>query len=196
MPTGDGEQKITDNVGPEMTNVRTSHGSGSFSPSDLARYGSGSIIEADVRIWHPETVEIGDGVYVGHGTMLKGYHNSRMVIGDGTWIGQLCFFHSAGGIVIGENVGVAPCVKILTSAHRLDQTDRPILHSDIEFAPVRIEDDADVGVGAILLPGVTIGAGAQVAAGAVVAEDVAPFAVVAGVPARVIRTRHDGRARP
>jgi acetyltransferase-like isoleucine patch superfamily enzyme len=179
-----------------MTTPRKSHGDGHFSIGDLARCGSGSVFEDGVCIWHPETVEIGDGVYVGHGTMLKGYHNSRMVIGDGTWIGQLCFFHSGGGIIIGQNVGVAPCVKILTSAHRLNQTDRPILHSDIEFAPVRIEDGADIGVGATLLPGVTIGTGAQVAAGAVVTDDVAPFVIVAGVPARPIRSRHDGATTP
>ena len=175
-----------------MTQARKSHGSGLFSPSDLARCGSDCIFEDGVRIWHPETVEIGDGVYVGHGTMLKGYYNSRMVIEDGTWIGQQCFFHSGGGIFIGQNVGVGPTVRIITSAHRLDQTERPILHSDVQFAPVRIEDGADIGIGAILLPGVTIGAGAQVAAGAVVTENVAPFAVVAGVPARVIRTRRGG----
>ena len=169
--------------------ARTSHGTGQFSPTDLARLGNGTVIEEGVRIWHPETIEIGDGVYVGHGTMLKGYHESRMVIGDGTWIGQLCFFHSGGGIVVGSNVGIGPCVKILTSTHRLDQLDRPILHSDVAFAPVRIEADADIGVGAILLPGVTVGAGAQVAAGAVVTSDVAAYSIVAGVPARHIRSR-------
>ena len=150
------------------------------------------MLEDGVRIWHPDTVEIGDDVYVGHETMLKGYYNSRMVIGDGCWIGQRCFFHSAGGIFIGQHVGIAPYVKIITSAHRLDQIDRAILHSDIQFAAVRIEDGADVGVGATLLPGVTIGAGAQVAAGAVVIHDVPALAIVAGVPARLLHMRHDG----
>jgi acetyltransferase-like isoleucine patch superfamily enzyme len=168
---------------------RRSHGNGRFTSTDLKRLGEGTVLEEDVRIWHPETVEIGDGVYVGHGTMLKGYYNSQMVIGAGTWIGQMCFFHSGGGIEVGRNVGIGPCVKILTSAHVLDQRDRPILHSDVDFRPVRIEDDADIGVGAILLPGVTIGRGAQVAAGALVAADVAPYSIVAGVPARLIRER-------
>jgi acetyltransferase-like isoleucine patch superfamily enzyme len=179
-----------------MIKARKSHGSGEFLPGDLARCGSGCVFEDGVRIWHPETVEIGSGVYVGHGTMLKGYYNSRLVIEDGTWIGQLCFFHSAGGIFIGQHVGVGPSVRIITSAHRVDQMDRPILHSDVEFAPVRIEDGSDIGVGAILLPGVTIGAGAQVAAGAVVTRDVAPYAIVAGVPARLIGNRQDRTVIP
>jgi acetyltransferase-like isoleucine patch superfamily enzyme len=57
------------------------------------------------------------------------------------------------------------------------------------LAPVVIEDDADLGVGSIILPGVHIGQGAQVGAGAVVASDVIPYGVVAGVPARLIRMR-------
>jgi acetyltransferase-like isoleucine patch superfamily enzyme len=171
-----------------MTRNR-SHGTGRFSPGDLARLGAGVVLEEDVRIWHPETVELGDGVYVGHGTMLKGYYSSRMVIGAGTWIGQMCFLHSAGGIWIGENVGIGPGVRIVTSQHRLDQIDRPILHSDLLFAAVRIEAGADIGVGAILLPGSTIRSGAQVAAGAVVNGEVDAFSVVAGVPARPLRTR-------
>ena len=67
--------------------------------------------------------------------------------------------------------------------------EKPILHSRIEFAPVTIEDDCNLGVGAIILPGVTIAQGTLVGAGAVVNKDLPPYAVAAGVPARVIRTR-------
>lgn len=168
---------------------RKSHGDGRFTRADLARCGEGVVLEEGVLVFHPENVELGDDVYVGHATMLKGYHKEKMRIGKGTWVGQMCFFHSAGGITIGENVGIGPGVKILTSAHRLDQLERPILHADVLFAGVRIDDDSDIGVNAVILPGVTIGKGAQVGAGAVVDKDVAPYDVVAGVPARVLRSR-------
>lgn len=168
---------------------RRSHGDGVFEPSQLARLGRGVVIEAGVLIFHPENVEIGDDVYVGHQTILKGYYVGRMRIGSGTWIGQQCFFHSAGGLEIGRDVGVGPGVRILTSSHRLDQVDRPILHSDIESAPVTVEDGADLGVGAILLPGVRVGRGAQVGAGSVVTADVPALGIAAGVPARIIGTR-------
>ena len=166
-----------------------SHGNGEFSPSQFSWLGEGVVFETGVLVFHPENIKIGDNVYVGHYTILKGYYKNKMVIGSGTWIGQQCFFHSAGGLVIGENVGIGPGVKIVTSSHRLDQLACPILHSEIKFAPVVIESDADIGVGAILLPGVHVGRGAQVAAGAVVASDVPDYAIVGGVPARVIRMR-------
>jgi acetyltransferase-like isoleucine patch superfamily enzyme len=77
----------------------------------------------------------------------------------------------------------------LTSYHGEAGRNVPILASPIELAEVIVEDDADLGVSCVILPGVRVGRGAQVGAGAVVAEDVPPYAVVAGVPARVLRER-------
>jgi len=171
--------------------ARKSHGTGRFELSQFRLLGEGVVIEPGVLVFHPENIEIGDGVYVGHNTILKGYHQGLMTIGSGTWIGQQCFFHSAGDITIGRNVGVGPGVRILTSSHAEEGISKPILHSRIELAAVTIGDGADIGIGAIVLPGVTIGRGAQVGAGAVVADDVPDFAVVAGVPARVLRMRGD-----
>ncbi|MCB9593486.1 MAG: acyltransferase [Sandaracinaceae bacterium] len=168
---------------------RTSHGSGRFSPDQLAACGEGCVFEEGSLIFHPDRVWIGAGVYVGHGAILHGYHKGDLRIGDGTWIGPQCFFHAAGHLTLGRNVGVGPSVKIITSAHQEAGRDVPILHSPIGFAPVVVEDDADLGVGAIVLPGVTIGRGAQVGAGAVVTRDVPAYAVVAGNPARVLRER-------
>lgn len=166
-----------------------SHGDGVFSADQLAACGEGCIFEDDVLIFHPENVWLGRDVYVGHRAILKGYFKNAMRVGDGTWIGQNVFFHSAGGLTIGANVGVGPGVQIITSFHREAGRALPILHSPIELAEVVIEDDVDLGVGAIVLPGVRVGRGAQVGAGAVVTRDVAPYAVVAGNPARVLRER-------
>ena len=168
---------------------RRSHGTGQFDLSDFSHLGEGVVFEAGILIFHPENIEIGHHVYIGHNTILKGYHNNKMIIGDGTWIGQQCFFHSAGNIVIGKNVGIGPSVKIITSFHREEGRDKPILHSQLEFAPVTIHDDCDIGVGTIILPGVTVGCGVQIGAGAVVNKNLPPYAVAAGIPARVIRLR-------
>ena len=166
-----------------------SHGTGAFEPGDLGTCGEGCVFEAGCLIFHPENVHLGRNVYVGHQAILKGYYQNEMRIGDETWIGQQCFFHSAGGLTIGARVGIGPGVRILTSTHAEAGRETPILFSPIELARVVIEDDADLGVGTIVLPGVTIGRGAQIGAGAVVSRDVPAYAVAAGVPARVIRER-------
>ncbi|MBP7999384.1 MAG: acyltransferase [Chloroflexi bacterium] len=169
--------------------IRRSHGTGEFTLEQFARLGDGVVFEPGVLVFHPENIEIGAGVYVGHQTILKGYYQNKLIIGSGTWIGQQCFFHSAGGITIGTNVGIGPGVKMITSYHQEEGIDKPILHSQITFAPIVIGDDSDVGVGAIILPGVRLGRGVQVGAGAVVSHDLPDFAVAAGVPARVLRLR-------
>ncbi len=166
-----------------------SHGDGRFERSDFQAIGEHVVLEADVRVWHPEMIRLGENVYVGHGAMLKGYYKGELCVGDDTWLGQGVFLHSAGGITIGARVGVGPFVKMLTSHHGEAGRGVAILDSPLEFAPVVVRDDCDIGVGAILLPGVTVGRGAQVGAGAVVTRDVPPYAVVAGNPARVLRMR-------
>jgi len=166
-----------------------SHGSGKFTRKSFASLGKNVVFENGVLVFHSRNIAIGDNVYVGHYSILKGYHKNKLVIGDNVWIGQGCFFHSAGGIKIGNDVGIGPGVKIVSSAHRLDEVDKPILHSSLFFAPVVLEDGCDIGTGAILLAGTHVGRGAQVGAGAVVTSSIPAYAVAAGVPAKVLRKR-------
>lgn len=147
------------------------------------------MFEADVLIFHPENVHLGRNVYVGHRTILKGYYNNTMRIGDETWIGQMCFFHSAGGIEIGAGVGIGPGVIILTSTHAEHGRTVAPLFSPVETAKVHVEDEVNIGVGAIVMPGVRVGRGAKIGAGAVVTHDVAAYSIVAGAPARFMRER-------
>lgn len=166
-----------------------SHGDGHFELSQFAALGQGVVLERGVMVFHPENIHLGDRVYVGHQTILKGYYKNEMIVGEGTWIGQQCFFHSAGGLKLGRNVGVGPGVRIITSAHIEVGRQTPILHSPIAFDAVEVGDDSDIGVGAVLLPGTRLGRGVQVGAGAVVKGVFPDYAVVAGVPARVLRIR-------
>jgi acetyltransferase-like isoleucine patch superfamily enzyme len=167
-----------------------SHGTGSFSRDQFRSLGENVIFEEGVLVFHPGNIVIGSNVYVGHRAMLKAYHKNVMEIGSDTWIGQGCFFHSAGGLRIGSRVGLGPCVKILTSHHRDAGRSGPaLLESAVELAAVVIEDECDIGMGSIILPGVTVGRGTQVGAGAVVSESLPEFCVAAGVPAKIIRSR-------
>jgi len=86
--------------------------------------------------------------------------------------------------------GGVPGAKVLGSEHTGEPLDVPIIATDLRIAPVRVEDWADIGVNAVLLPGITVGRGAIVGAGAVVTRDVPAFAKVAGTPARIVGWRH------
>lgn len=166
-----------------------SHGDGSYLLSDFKKIGVDVVLEKFVLVFHPENITIGENVYVGHNTILKGYYKNELIIGRNTWIGQNCFLHSAGGLFIGSSVGIGPCVKIITSIHDDKNTSIPLISNPLLFKQVTIGDGADIGVGSIIMPGTMIGEGAIVGAGAVVTEDVPDYTVVVGVPAKVIRYR-------
>jgi acetyltransferase-like isoleucine patch superfamily enzyme len=155
------------------------------------RFGNGVTIGCNVSIRHPETIEFGDGVWIGEQTVIHGRFDGHCVIGAGTWIGPQSYM-DARDLVIGEYVGWGPGAKVLGSMHTGEPMEEPIIRTPLTIAPVRIEAWADVGVNAILLPGVTLGKGCIVGAGAVVTRDVPAFVKVAGVPARVLRRRGSG----
>lgn len=156
----------------------------------LARSCGGSLqIGSGASFKHPETFEIGSGVFIGAQAFVQGRHDGTCVIGDNVWIGPQAFL-DARDLFIGEFVGWGPGAKLLGSTHSGLPVDVPIIRTDLAIKPVRIEDWADIGTNATILPGVTVGKGAIVGAGAVVVEDVPPFAVVAGVPARLLRWRN------
>ena len=169
--------------------LNASHGDGRFKPEQLGKLGSNVVFESGVLIFNPQNVEIDDNVYVGHNTILKAYHENLLVIGKHTWIGQNCFMHSAGGIVVGQAVGIGPAVKIITSHHVADDPSIPVLFTSLAFKPVILNDGCDIGVGSVICPGVTIGKGAIIGAGSVVNKDIPELEVWAGVPARKIGRR-------
>jgi acetyltransferase-like isoleucine patch superfamily enzyme len=166
-----------------------SYGNGQIKREDLAAIGDNVVIEPGALLLKPERIRIGSNVYIGHYAILRGYDGSELVIGDNTWIGQFCYINSAGGVEIGANVGIGPGVRIMSSQHSEEGREIPVLLCELEFAQVKIEDGCDIGMGAIILPGRTVGRGSIVGAGSVVTNDVEPYAVVAGVPARKIGER-------
>jgi len=174
----------------------SSHGSGAFNLADFGSIGENVIIEDGVKVFHPVRIRLGNNVYIGHNAILKGHHLGSMQIGDHSWIGQGCFLHSAGNIEVGTAVGIGPNVTILTSVHREGSPDQPVLVGELDLGEVVLGDGCDIGVGAIILPGITVGEGSIIGAGSVVTRDIDPYSVVAGNPARLLRTRAIGRSEP
>lgn len=152
--------------------------------------GSGLQVGSGAGFKHPETFDIGSGVFIGAQSYIQGRYDGRCVIGDNVWIGPQAYL-DARDVIIEEFVGWGPGAKILGSSHTGVPVDVPIIRTDLEIKPVRVGAWADVGTNATVLPGVTIGRGAVVGAGAVVASDVEPYAVVVGVPAKFLRWRTD-----
>jgi acetyltransferase-like isoleucine patch superfamily enzyme len=142
---------------------------------------------AGVKIGRASTIHLGCNFFYPPG----------VEVGQGTIIGDHCFLDGRAPLKIGSHVDIASQVLIYNSQHDLHSEDfHPI------EAPVTIDDYVFIGPRAVILPGVKIGKGAVVAAGAVVTKDVAPKKIVGGVPAQEIGERkvHDfhyrlGRAR-
>jgi acetyltransferase-like isoleucine patch superfamily enzyme len=155
------------------------------------RCGSGLRIQPGVGLRHVETFEIGDGVVIGEQVMIHGRFDGTCVIGNKVWIGAQAFL-DARDLVIGDNVGWGPGAKVLGSTHSGLPIDVPVIATDLLISPTVVEEGADIGVNAVLLPGVTIGRGAIVGAGAIVTKDVPAFSKAAGCPAQVIGYRDAG----
>ena len=143
-----------------------------------------------VVLKHPETMEFGDTVFIGAQAMIQGRFDGNCRIGNHVWIGPQAYF-DARDLVIEDYVGWGPGAKVLGSSHTGEPMDLPIISTNLVIKPVVIGYGADVGVNSVILPGVHVGANSIIGAGAVVTHDVPEYAVVAGVPARVIRSRRD-----
>lgn len=129
-----------------------------------------------------KNINIEKGAYFGDGSELE--------IGDNSGIGinsRIC-----GPITIGDNVMMGPDVIILTERHKFDRLDIPIREQG-HYLPalVTIGDDVWIGTRVIILPGVSVGKGAVIGAGAVVTKSLPEYSVACGNPARVVKYRTD-----
>jgi acetyltransferase-like isoleucine patch superfamily enzyme len=154
------------------------------------RVGDDLQVGPDVVLKHPETMEFGDCVLIGAQTMIQGRFDGTCQIGSHVWIGPQAYF-DARHLVLENYVGWGPGAKVLGSAHTgVPNTDQ-IITTGLVIKPVTVSFGADIGMNASILPGVHVGAHSIVGAGAVVTHDVPDYAIVAGVPARVIRDRRE-----
>lgn len=129
--------------------------------------------------------------YAGKGIRVKRNADVSMfiTIGDFSELGTNCIIQS--NTAIGKNVIMGPDVKIYTRNHKFDRLDEPIQYQGHTEESVHIGNDVWLGANAIILPGVTIGDHSIVAAGSVVTKDIPPFAIVGGIPAKVIKYRNE-----
>jgi acetyltransferase-like isoleucine patch superfamily enzyme len=135
-------------------------------------------------------ITIGDGVFVGRNTILS-CKDGDIAIEDGANLGFNCEVFSASRVTIGARVLVAAYVYVVGGDHEFADPTKSVLEQSRTSAGVSIGAGAWIGAGAKILDGVAIGERAIVGAGAVVREAVPPFAIAAGVPARVLSMTRD-----
>lgn len=133
-------------------------------------------------------VEVGDSCELNQGVELNPWSGSIRVARH-VWLGPYVVIYGHGGVEIGEHTLVSMHCTILSSNHAIPALGELIRNTTDELLPTKIGRDVWIGANAVILGGVTIGDGAVVAAGAVVAKDVEAGTVVAGVPASLIRKR-------
>jgi acetyltransferase-like isoleucine patch superfamily enzyme len=127
-------------------------------------------------------VELAPGSFIHSGLWLD--CRRHLIIGENSVINQRCRLDARGSLTIGANVSISPEVHLITADHDIAADDL-----GGRTKPITIGDYVFIGSRAMVLPGVTIGEGAVVAAGAVVTKSVGPREVVAGIPARKIAMR-------
>ena len=111
-------------------------------------------------------------------------------VGDNVFINSQCYFEAMAPIVIGNNVLLGYGTALLTTNHNFKKPKLLIREQGIASKAITIQDDVWIGARATILPGVTIGQGSVIAAGAVVTKNVEPYSIVGGIPARFIKKRY------
>ena len=111
----------------------------------------------------------------------------RIRIGSGSGLGVNASVH--GPLRIGENVMMGPDVTILSQTHIIDRVDIPMGQQGMREAEVVIGNDVWIGMRVVIMPGVKVGNGVVIGAGAVVTKDIPDYAIVGGVPAKIIKFR-------
>jgi acetyltransferase-like isoleucine patch superfamily enzyme len=172
-----------------MTRIYTAMASRRF-----RSWGRGSVIRSPAKLVEPRLITVGKNVYISELSWLnakddRGNGQPTLTIGDGTYIGRMCQINAWRDVVIEREVLIADRVLIGDADHNFEDRDTPILLQGDRFkAAVRLRQGCWIGIGAVIMPGVTVGRNAIVASNAVVTRDVPDRTIVGGIPAKVIKT--------
>jgi len=179
--------------------------------SIMGKVGSSCFIEKNVRFYAPQRIYLGNRVFIGEGSFIDAAHpGSEIQIKDAAHISQGVILRAVQGkIIINEMVSVGTrsviygaddveigrysllsnCVELMSGNHVYKDPATPIRFQGRETGKISIGEDVWLGAYVIVLPGVTIGKGSVIGAGAVVTKDIPPYSVAIGVPARIVKKR-------
>jgi len=151
----------------------------------IGKIGKGSFIKDGVRIvGNPKRIKIGNNFKIWQNCHLS-VKDGEIIFGDNGLMGIGSLINaSKGKVIIGNNVAIAPHVKIFSYSHHYDSTKNT--NECYKIADVIIGNNVLIGTGVVILPGITIGQGSVIAAGAVVNKSLEEYSIVGGIPARKI----------
>jgi len=127
--------------------------------------------------------------YIKNDVVIQG--SGTFIIGENSYISSFSVIGVNEKVIIGDNVIIADSFSLRDTDHAFQRLDIPIRLQGIKTSPIKIEDDVWIGHGVIITKGVTVGTGAIIAGGAVVTKDVPAYAIVGGVPAKIIKYRNE-----
>jgi acetyltransferase-like isoleucine patch superfamily enzyme len=155
------------------------------------KLGANVVVERGAMLWvdtNQSYIDIGADSYLSSQCILNTF-NGWISLGSNCTVNSYAILYGHGGLEIGNDVRIAPQVMIMPMNHIYKDPHVPIRRQGIRSQGIKIEDDVWLGAGAVVLDGVTIGKGSVIGAGAVVTEDIPPYSVAVGVPARVRKKR-------
>ena len=160
--------------------------------------GKSTLIGRGVSFLHPESISVGCYSNIQKGCVIESWHfssfdnNAEITIGNMCDIGEYSHITSINKVVIGDNLLTGRFVLITDNSHGLTECSElnlpPALRTVISKGPVIIGKDVWLGDKVSVMPGVTIGDGAIIAANSVVTHDIPAYTMAAGVPARIIKS--------
>lgn len=136
------------------------------------------------------TIVLGDATVIQPRALLETGPGGRIELGRNNTVNPYCVIYGHGGLTTGDYVRIAAHTVMIPANHVYDDPDVPIAKQGLKKQGIVIGRDVWIGAGCRVLDGVHVGDGSVLAAGAVVSRSVPPFAVVAGVPARILKMRH------
>jgi len=183
-----------------------------FYPLLFKKVGRGVSFGRSIAVRHPHKISIEDNVVIDDNCMLdaKGSDNKGIIIEEGAYIGRNsilsckngdivisknvnigfnCDVFSASKVEIGENTLIAAYSYIIGGGHNYTRTDIPITEQEKHSYGIEIGKNCWIGAGVNILDNTTIGSETIIGAGAVVTENIPPYSIAAGIPAKVLRTR-------
>ncbi|UCE38198.1 MAG: acyltransferase [Thermoplasmata archaeon] len=172
----------------------------------LRHLGQNTLIDTDVKIWNPQNVSIGSYSHIDLGAVIEGgpLGKGRVDIGNHTHIAANSLLSGRGGLYIGDNVAVAAGCRIFTASNFHTDPDGRYCymsavskqeHQYVVEKPIHIKKEVLIGANSVILPDITVGEGSVVGALSLVTQDIPPYSIAMGYPARVIMKRPKGELR-